>query len=428
MFDVCRCLIHSMKETAISLLSVLLLLGSAQGLFLALLLLRFKKGNLHANKWLACLLSTFSITLIDGFLTETRYYLLFPHLIAIEWPLNLAIGPLLYLYVRSLTGLDAREFRISELFHFIPMIILYILLAPFYVMPPDLKTALWLESINATNANPLYHIDPVLILIILQVAVYWWISIGMLSRYAKRIKENFSNVETICLSWLRNLLIIFFILFVIYLFTYMLSGFFGIHDKAEFFIHLVLAIIIYAMGIKGLSHPEIFTLFRVSDAEEKVGHIKGDGSKYTEYNDESSHKTENRQVKKYQKSSLTDEQAMQILERLSVIMENEKPFLETGLTLTGLAGLLSISPNHLSQVINDKLGRSFFEFVNEYRVEEAKRLLVSPLVNRFSVLGIGMESGFSSKSAFYNAFKKQTGMTPSRFKEQYPTAVDNILN
>jgi AraC-like DNA-binding protein len=408
-----------MKETAISLLSVLLLLGSAQGIFLALLLLRFKKGNLHANRWLACLLFLFSITLIDGFLTETRYYLLFPHLIAVEWPLNLAIGPLLFLYVRSLTGLDAKGFRISELSHFIPVIILYILLTPFYVIPPELKTTLWLESINETTANPLYHIDPVLILIVLQVAVYWGISIKMISRYAKRIKENFSDVETICLSWLRNLLIIFFIIFVIYLFTYMFSGFFGLYDKAEFFIHLVLAIIIYAMGIKGLSHPEIFTVFRASDAEGEGGQFKGDDSKPIEYDVKSSQKTENEQGKKYQKSSLTDEQAMQIVEKLSVIMENEKPFLETGLTLTGLANMLSISPNHLSQVINEKTGKSFFEFVNEYRVEEAKRLLVSPLVNRFSVLGIGMESGFSSKSAFYNAFKKHTGVTPSGYKDQY---------
>ncbi len=379
------------------------------------------------DKWLACLLFIFSITLIDGFLTETRYYLLFPHLIALEWPANLAIGPLIYLYVKSLTGPDARGFRISELYHFIPMIVLYFFLTPFFIMAPEVKTTLWLESINATTANPRYHIDPVMILIILQVAVYWGISIKMLSGYAKRIRENFSDVETICLSWLRNLLIIFFIMFVIYLFTYMFSGLFGLFDKAEFFIHLALAIIIYAMGIKGLSHPEIFTVFRATDAGEKGGEKKDDDSKYTE-NNESSQKTENGKGKKYQKSSLTDEQARQILERLSVMMENEKPFLETGLTLTGLANRLSISPNHLSQVINEKLGRSFFEFVNEYRVEEAKRLLVSPLVNRFSVLGIGMESGFSSKSAFYNAFKKHTGVTPSRFKEQYPTAGDNVLN
>ena len=107
-------------------------------------------------------------------------------------------------------------------------------------------------------------------------------------------------------------------------------------------------------------------------------------------------------------------------------MEKEKPYLEMGLTLAVLAGKLFVSSNHLSQVINEKLNKSFFDFVNGYRVEEAKRLLVSPLSSRLSILGIGMEAGFSSKSAFYTSFKKLTGMTPSKFKVQGLDSGDTI--
>ena len=98
-------------------------------------------------------------------------------------------------------------------------------------------------------------------------------------------------------------------------------------------------------------------------------------------------------------------------------MDKEKPYRETGLTLPMLAHMIQVSPHHLSQVINEKLNKSFFDFVNEYRVDDAKKAMTGPDAGRFSILGIAMDAGFNSKSAFYTAFKKHTGITPSRFKE-----------
>jgi len=99
-------------------------------------------------------------------------------------------------------------------------------------------------------------------------------------------------------------------------------------------------------------------------------------------------------------------------------MEQEHPYRETSLTLTMLSNMLDAFPHHLSQVINEKLGKSFFDFVNEYRVQETKKALASPESSRFSVLGIALDAGFNSKSAFYTAFKKHTGMTPTQFKDR----------
>lgn len=280
-------------------------------------------------------------------------------------------------------------------------------------MDTDQKVSLWLESNTTEAANPVYHIDPVIVLIVLQLAIYWGFSMGMLRKYTKRIRENFSAVDAICLLLLRNLLIVFLILFGVYAFTFIFSGFFGIYGKAEYFIHLMLAFVIYAMGFKGLSNPEVFTVLRSVLPEEKTG----SGVIYI-HDIQPVQNTGNEQGKKYKKSSLSDEQAKLILERLFELMEKDKPYLETGLTLSELSEKLSISSHPLSQVINEKLDKSFFDLVNEYRVEEAKQLLVSPLSNRLSVLGIGMESGFNSKSAFYNAFNKVAGITPSKYKVQ----------
>jgi len=122
--------------------------------------------------------------------------------------------------------------------------------------------------------------------------------------------------------------------------------------------------------------------------------------------------------KKYEKSSLTDERADEHSEELLLIMTEEKPYFEGDLTLQKLADRLSISPHHLSQIINDKIGQNFFDFINSYRIEEAKKLLLDPRGELLTILAISEETGFNSKSSFNNAFKKYTGQTPSQFKQE----------
>jgi AraC-like DNA-binding protein len=121
--------------------------------------------------------------------------------------------------------------------------------------------------------------------------------------------------------------------------------------------------------------------------------------------------------KKYEKSALTPERSDAFLKRLLDLMEAEKPYTDGGLTLPRLAARLSVSTHHLSQVINERLGQSFNDFPNSYRVEEAKRRLADPSAEHFSLLAIAEEVGFNSKSSFNAAFKKPTGMTPSEFRQ-----------
>ena len=97
-------------------------------------------------------------------------------------------------------------------------------------------------------------------------------------------------------------------------------------------------------------------------------------------------------------------------------MESEKPHLDSDLTLPKLADHLQIPPHHLSQIINESLKQNFFDFVNGYRVEEAKQLLLDPEKSSFTVLAIAEEAGFNSKTVFNTAFKKGTGKTPSAFR------------
>lgn len=119
--------------------------------------------------------------------------------------------------------------------------------------------------------------------------------------------------------------------------------------------------------------------------------------------------------KKYQKSTLSREQSNSILRKLLELMESEKPYLDSKVKISTLALRLSISPNLLSQVINQELNKNYFEFINEYRISEAIRRLGDPKYSNLSILGIAMEVGFTNKNTFNRLFKKSTGLTPSQF-------------
>jgi ligand-binding sensor domain-containing protein/AraC-like DNA-binding protein len=120
---------------------------------------------------------------------------------------------------------------------------------------------------------------------------------------------------------------------------------------------------------------------------------------------------------KYKRSSLTPGRSKRLLDRLLGIMEQEKPYLDPAMSLQMLAQRLDISKEDLSQVINEQLGKNFKNFLNFYRIEEAKKKLLDPRENQFVLLKIAFDVGFNSKSAFNASFKKVTGISPSEFRK-----------
>ncbi len=119
---------------------------------------------------------------------------------------------------------------------------------------------------------------------------------------------------------------------------------------------------------------------------------------------------------KYQKSSLQTEQKKQLAEKVITYMEIEKGYLQPGLKLTKLAKKLHISSHSLSQIINEQMGCSFLDFVNNYRVQAAIHKLTDSEYQYYTIISIGYEVGFNSKTAFYTAFKKQTSLTPGHYR------------
>ncbi len=124
---------------------------------------------------------------------------------------------------------------------------------------------------------------------------------------------------------------------------------------------------------------------------------------------------------KYKSSTLENWQSKHYLQKLIDIMNKEEPYRDPEITVEKLSKKVGISEKHLSQVLNERLQENFNQFINKYRIEEAKRMIVDPKQKDFVLLKIAYEVGFNSKSAFNAAFKKFTGMSPTEFRKANPT-------
>ena len=120
---------------------------------------------------------------------------------------------------------------------------------------------------------------------------------------------------------------------------------------------------------------------------------------------------------KYEKSALSEDQSKQYIDQLLSYMKTQKGYTDSDLKLYRLAETLDISPNHLSQVINQELRVSFHDCVNGYRIEEAKKMLAENEYKDSKIIGIAFDVGFNNVVTFNKYFKKYTRMTPSQFKD-----------
>lgn len=119
--------------------------------------------------------------------------------------------------------------------------------------------------------------------------------------------------------------------------------------------------------------------------------------------------------RKYLKSSLPNEYKATKLDTILGCLEKDKPYLKSEFSLDLLSELTALSKHHISQIINEDLGCGFYDLTNQYRVEEAKRLLATTDVVKIEALAYHL--GYKSKSSFFQAFKKSTGVTPAKYLE-----------
>ncbi len=364
------------------LITIIILIGIGQGFFVSVLLLTLNRGNKTANHLLGILMILFSLSIIGFVFVRTDSYKEFPFMIGIPSTVIFLFGPLFYFYVKELTS-GHFKFKKVELLHFIPFTALIIYRLPFYLKSGGEKLAS-IKSIGTLDENLI-----ILIIQIIHLFIYLYFVKKILKEYEDRIKSTMSSLEKINLRWISVGMNSFLVIFGIM--TIFIGLFISGADVYTIYITvipLLVSIVILSIGYFGLTQPIIIPL-----------------------------EVEVNKSKKYEKSSLTAENSDKYLNKLLEIMESEKLFLNNDLTLQKLSERLSISQHHLSQIINEKMNQNFFDFVNSYRIEEAKKLLLDKRSELLTILAIAEEVGFNSKSAFNIAFKKYTSMTPTEFKK-----------
>lgn len=378
--------------------------GIFQGIFLAVILFGIPKGNSKANKILAFLLLAFSCNIAHSVLFADFFSSPLSHVLKINEPFQFVLGPLMYLYVRQLTFPESR-LTPGELFHFIPFLLYCSFMMPVY----------WIPKTEFIPRFLIRHSDTVTTVIwgtvLFQITMYLALSHRKIRQHQLRIKEGYSQIDSINLGWLRYFITVLLFIYAFYhlLLAMMLhtANFDLLFPHFQKTIAIVLSLAIYSIGYRGLSQPPIFSY----DTPEKP-RAKAELTSLQPAN------ALEAPTGKYEHSSLDPKEAQEISRMLLAFMLQEKPYLNPELTLPELAGMLGIARNRLSQVLNERLGVSFYDFVNGYRIDQVKEYMAAPEYQNFKMLALAFEAGFNSKATFNNIFKKTVGLTPSEYRKQ----------
>jgi len=364
------------------IISLVFAIGVAQAIFLFFILLK-KKENRFANKFLAFTMLIFALDLLGGVLFLSGYIKYTPWFLGLNSAFPYLYGPLIYLYVIFLIH-KQESFVANNYLHFIPFLLIQLYgIFFFYFEGTEYQL-----SLLDFNIVPPWHIQLIGMLIPFHGMTYMIFTVIETAKYNRNIKNSFSNIEKIDLSWLLYLVLGTAIIWIVVLFSYLLNIVYGDELQANLLIYITISIFLYTFAFKSYRQPEMNLLANVKESD-----------------------------KTYKKSGLTEERTKELLKSIVDFMNFEKPYMDTGLNLSQLSEKLGISSHNISEVINTNLNQNFYDFINSYRVDEVKKLIEEDRNSTYSILAHGFEAGFTSKSAYYSAFKKFTGLTPAQYRK-----------
>lgn len=323
--------------------------------------------------------------------------------IALIFSAFLALAPLLWLYVEAITSTRTWCWHRKHLIDIMPIVLGVITTSLLISLSAEQMAMIFAKDSDIEQGYllvvVLFMFSSMLVWL-LQSAYYLQRIIRRLLNYRIKLKQHFANHEQRDLAWLSWVLFIVVMIWCLAFSGLMLILLRDIDLFSYWFGALLLLILVWTMAYWGLRQKPGFTEQYLTQTLST-----GDSELITTV-----------EHKKYQRSALAQEQAQRIAEKLTASMVQEKLYLDANISLYKLAKHLTISANYISQTLNQSLGYSFFDFINHWRVEEAKTLLVT---SSASVLDISLQVGFNARSSFYKVFKKQTGMTPSEYRKSH---------
>jgi len=317
---------------------------------------------------------------------------------ALTLPIAMTQAPLFWLYVRGLTSEEEHEAIAHRMLHLLPLLAagavagLYLIL-PLTVIDGTAQVPAWVGFVIAS-------VYAVAVLYYLQVATYIVMTIRLLTTYNSRLKDLFASTERRELGWVWWIAVAvasywFFNIAVIVL---QLSGVWPwaapvMH--AEILSQVISAALIWVIALWGLRQKPGLVR-QIDDGSQDRRHQAADAAKY-------------------RNSALTTDHAERIAAKIERAMARDLMYRDPNLSLWDLAQHIGATSNYVSQTLNETLGESFFDYVNRWRIKDA---LDRMNTSQETILILAYDVGFNSRSSFYKAFKRETGMTPSQFRRR----------
>ena len=385
----------TMQEIPIHLdfIALIIFLGVVFGIFISYFIIKKSLKKNFSNLFMGLFILSLSLMMLEGWLNYTKYIFKYLYLSDFSEPLNFTAAPLFYLFIDSQLKHSNKKWYWM---HFIPFLF-WLFICSFYYLQPD-----WLKYNSSIDVmqfdipkiigtqpfsdNPLGIRPWINRLTGLSFIVYIFLGFRLLLIKSRSLGQTMLNTTNKTLVTLRNMS--FHILIVSIIFVLVKSIF--EHDVGDYFILMYLSLMIFITVVQVINKSTYFNEISTFLELPKL---------------------------KYIKSSLAEEDKNIILEAITKKMEDEKYFLSSTASLSGLAKGINESSHHVSQVINEKLNQSFFEFLAAYRVEEAKDILRSDFGKKLTIEEVAERVGYNSKSSFNTVFKKITSVTPSQFRD-----------
>jgi len=368
------------------MLQIILAYSTGSLIFLAFyLIVKRNRRNKLGNNWLNLFLISLIGAFLAGSIREFKLHIIYPHLYKIGDLNSFTIAPSLFLAIKYFTT-PLNRIRKIDWLHFVPTVCFVAFNAKYFFYKP--------ESLSLIIQSPPLYKELFMVLkyfLVVQCLIYILLSLIKLRKYQKTI-ELYDASDRISLQWLKYFLYGMTIMLAVWVLN--LKGLFGDY------IYLAYGFCIYYLGYYVVNQAEIFPYSEITknelnsliDTEALPKDIKNQTLSVSILEDEKN--------------------------KLSLIMQNDKPFLDNELNLVKLAQIQGINIRELSFVINEGFGENFNQFINKYRVEESKRILSDPGFKHLNMLGVAYQAGFNSKTIFNTTFKKLTGFTPSEFRNQ----------
>jgi AraC-like DNA-binding protein len=381
--------------------------------FLAILTLAKKTNSLNGYRFLSLFFLSLSFVFADEAFTNTKLYADYPLLTIIFQPALYAVAPAFYLAVVYLTSPN-KKISVNTLLHFIPYFILAGLSGAIYFFTDADK----LSVTDDTTADSDKLADTVFIfLLFTQIFIYLYLSTRKLKKHEQTLPLFVSNIRDNDYRWIYKIIIGLSILSVVWLVE-------AIADKTQlsFYFSFIYLVGVYYTGVQVISQKDVFPFSK--EQNESVSALideAGDETPVPETAVSANQPETSNEIivsKESKKQVLADDKLLYYKERLLKLMEKEKPYSDSDITLPKLGKMILLNTYQTSYLINTCFSENFYTFINRYRVEECKRMLESNQYNHLSILGIGYEAGFNSKTAFNTTFKKITGVTPREFKDK----------